>query len=185
MALTESTEITLGEQAPSFSLFNVSNDQIEHLENHMGSEGTIIVFICNHCPYVIHLIDHFVEFAHLNKAKGINTIAISSNDPTNYPEDGPNKMKELAERKGFNFPYFYDKTQQTALDYRAVCTPDFYLINSNKEFVYRGRYDESRPGNDFPLTGESLQNAIDLLINNRKVQNQYPSIGCSIKWKTK
>lgn len=185
MALTESKEAILGEQAPSLSLLNVNTNMIEPLENHMGSKGTIVVFMCNHCPYVIHLLDHFVALAHRNNAQGVKTIAISSNDPENYPDDSPSNMKALSKNKGFNFPYFYDETQQTALGYGAVCTPDFYLLNHNKEFVYRGRYDSSRPGNNLPLSGDDLQGAIDVLIKDQTViAPQHPGIGCSIKWKT-
>lgn len=184
MALTESNEVVLGGKAPSFSLLNVTTNLIEPMENHLGSKGTIIVFMCNHCPYVLHLLEHFIDFTHKNYSNGIKTIAISSNDPTNYPEDSPSNMKALSKNKGFNFPYFYDKTQQTALAYGAVCTPDFYLLNHHQEFVYRGRYDSSRPGNKHSLSGDNLQEAIDLLIkSNTVVKTQHPSIGCSIKWK--
>lgn len=186
MALTESLMLPLGTNVPGFSLPNVLDNTTQQLDNLTGEKGTIIVFMCNHCPYVVHILKHFVSFAQQFKPLGIHTIAISSNDIDNYPADHPDLMKQLAIEKEFSFPYLFDEDQSIAQAYKAACTPDFYLINADKELVYRGRYDQSRPGNDLPVTGKDLQTAVDLLINNQSIPSkQYPSLGCGIKWKAK
>lgn len=185
MALTASKMLPLGKIAPSFSLTNVVSDESETLDKLLGSSGTLIVFMCNHCPYVIHLLDSLVAFARKNKALGINTIAISSNDVTRYPEDHPDHMKALALEKSFDFPYLFDEDQAVARAYDAACTPDFYLFNNEKKLVYRGRYDQSRPGNEFPINGNDLQTAIDAMLSGLPIaEQQYPSMGCGIKWKS-
>jgi hypothetical protein len=141
------------------------------------------MFICNHCPFVIHVLNEIVSITKKYDNE-ISFIAISSNDIVNYPEDSPELMKKLAEEKKFNFPYLYDETQEVAKKYDAACTPDFFVYNSDKELVYRGQLDDSRPGNDIPVTGHDLRKAIDSLINGEKIdKNQKPSIGCNIKWK--
>lgn len=177
--------LPLGTEVPGFRLPNVLSNNLQHLDDLMGENGTIIIFMCNHCPYVIHLLKHLVAFTKENKALGVNTIAISSNDVENYPADHPDLMKQLAQENVFSFPYLYDEDQSVALAYKAACTPDFYLINPKKELVYRGRYDQSRPGNDIPITGNDLQKAIDMLLKKAPIETeQFPSLGCGIKWKT-
>lgn len=184
MAITESNMLPLGTIPPAFILPNVVTEKTESLDQLVGEKGTIIVFMCNHCPFVVHLVDHLTAFAEKNKKKGINTIAISSNDVVNYPADHPKLMRALAIEKGFSFPYLYDENQSVAKAYGAACTPDFYLLDSNNTVVYSGRYDASRPGNDTPITGEDLQEAIDFVHKKHPSLNkQYPSIGCNIKWK--
>ena len=184
MALVESNMLPLGTIAPDFSLPNVVDNSLGSLSSLKGEKGTLVVFTCNHCPYVIHLLDPFVAFARKNKEMGVETIAISSNDVKNYPLDHPDLMRELAQEKQFSFPYLYDETQKVAKAYDAACTPDFYLLNSHNELVYRGRFDASRPGNELPITGEDLQNAIDAMLKKDPIpEKQYPSMGCNIKWK--
>ena len=141
------------------------------------------MFICNHCPFVIHVLDEIVSITKKYDNE-ISFIAISSNDIVNYPEDSPELMKKLAEEKKFNFPYLFDETQEVAKKYDAACTPDFFIYNSDKQLVYRGQLDDSRPGNDVPVTGHDLRKAIDSLIKGEEIdKNQKPSIGCNIKWK--
>lgn len=184
MALVESNMLPLGTIAPDFSLPNVVDNSLGSLSGLKGEKGTLVVFTCNHCPYVVHLLDAFIALAKKNKDKGVETIAISSNDIENYPLDHPDLMRNLAQEKQFTFAYLYDEAQTVAKAYNAACTPDFYLLNSNNELVYRGRFDASRPGNDIPITGEDLQNAIDALLKKDPIPaNQYPSMGCNIKWK--
>lgn len=185
MALVESNMLPLGTIAPDFSLPNVVDNSLGSLSNLKGEKGTLVVFTCNHCPYVVHLLDAFVALAKKNKGKGVATIAISSNDVENYPADHPDLMRKLAQEKNFTFPYLYDEAQTVAKAYDAACTPDFYLLNAQHALVYRGRFDASRPGNDTPITGEDLQNAIDAMLKKDPIlENQYPSMGCNIKWKT-
>ena len=185
MALVESNMLPLGTIAPDFSLPNVVDKSMGSLCSLKGEKGTLIVFTCNHCPYVVHLLDAFVALAKKNKGKGVATIAISSNDVENYPADHPDLMRKLAQEKNFTFPYLYDEAQTVAKAYDAACTPDFYLLNAQHALVYHGRFDASRPGNDTPITGEDLQNAIDAMLKKDPIpENQYPSMGCNIKWKT-
>lgn len=184
MALVESNMLPLGTVAPHFSLPNVVDNSTGSLTLLKGQKGTLIVFTCNHCPYVVHLLDAFVTLAKKIKSKGIETIAISSNDVENYPADHPDLMRELALEKNFSFSYLYDENQSVAQAYDAACTPDFYLLNEDNKLVYRGRFDASRPGNDNPITGEDLLSAVDALLNKKPMpENQYPSMGCNIKWK--
>ena len=184
MALTESNMLPLATVAPFFQLIDTVDDQFKTLDQLKGEKGTLVVFMCNHCPYVVHLLDELITLAKNNLARGIHTIAISSNDVEKYPADHPRKMKELAIEKDFSFPYLFDEDQSVAKAYDAACTPDFYLLNKNNSLVYRGRFDPSRPGNDIPITGKDLQKAIDLLLNNNPIpENQIPSMGCNIKWK--
>ena len=185
MALVESNMIPLGTIAPDFSLPNVVDNSVGSLSNLKGGKGTLVVFICNHCPYVVHLLDAFIALAKKNKVKGLATIAISSNDVENYPADHPDLLRKLAQEKKIMFPYLYDEAQTVAKAYDAACTPDFYLLNAQHALVYHGRFDASRPGNDTPITGEDLQNAIDAMLKKDRIpENQYPSMGCNIKWKT-
>lgn len=185
MALVESNMLPLGTIAPDFALPNVLDKSLGTLSSLKGEKGTLVVFTCNHCPYVVHLLDAFVALAKKNKDKGVETIAISSNDVENYPADHPDLMQKLALEKQFTFPYLYDETQTVAKAYDAACTPDFYLLNAQNELVYRGRFDASRPGKEIPITGEDLQNAIDAMLKKDPIpENQYPSMGCNIKWKS-
>ena len=183
MARTPSNMVNLGTLAPSFKLLNTINNEPVISDNYFNKKGTIIMFICNHCPFVIHVLDEIVSITK-KYDKEISFIAISSNDIVNYPEDSPELMRKLAEEKKFNFPYLYDQTQEVAKKYDAACTPDFFVYNSDKQLVYRGQLDDSRPGNDIPVTGYDLRKAIDSLINGEEIdKNQKPSIGCNIKWK--
>ncbi|WP_431158499.1 thioredoxin family protein [Winogradskyella poriferorum] len=184
MARTESNMLPLGTNAPDFRLLDTRDDNLKSLSDLKGSTGTLVMFICNHCPFVIHVNEELVAIANDYATKGINCIAISSNDVVNYPQDGPDKMKQNAIDNHYPFPYLYDETQNVAKAYDAACTPDFFLFNGELELVYAGQLDGSRPGNDIPVTGEDLRNAMDGLVNNSPINpNQKPSMGCNIKWK--
>lgn len=179
--------LPLGTKAPPFTLLDtISGNQVSLQQLvQPGSKGTVIMFICNHCPYVIHLREALVKFARREQEKGVNFIAISSNDVVNYPDDSPAKMKEMAETFHFSFPYLYDETQEVAKAYQAACTPDFYLFDQSLKLVYRGQFDDSRPGSDTPVTGQDLKRAIDALLSGGplpKDEEQKPSMGCNIKW---
>lgn len=183
MALTESFMLPLGTKASSFILPNVVNGEMQKLEALKGSKGTLIIFMCNHCPYVIHLLDNILKTSEKLLTKKIKTVAISSNSIITHPQDGPDEMKKLAVSKKFNFPYLYDETQEVAKSYKAECTPDFYLFDKKLILSYRGRYDQSRPGNQIKVTGNDLNKAVDLMISNSdQLKMQYPSMGCNIKW---
>jgi len=183
MARTPSNMLELGTKAPDFSLpdphGNVFNrDQVA------GEHGLLVVFYCNHCPFVKHIRDRFVEVTSEYIDKGIGVVAINSNDVENYPDDAPDKMAEESERYGYRFPYLFDETQEVARAYDAACTPDFFLFDKDLSLVYRGQFDDSRPGNDEPVTGTDLKTAMDALIKGEKPSTvQKPSIGCNIKWK--
>lgn len=184
MALTPSNMLPLGTKAPEFSLIDTKDNKIKSLQELKGKEGTLVMFICNHCPFVIHVNEELVRLEIDYKSKGINCIAISSNDVVNYPQDGPDQMKQHAIDNHYPFPYLYDETQDIAKAYDAACTPDFFLFNSDLNLVYAGQLDGSRPGNEVPVTGKDLRSAIDGLVNNSPInQNQKPSMGCNIKWK--
>ncbi len=184
MALVESNNFNQGTLAPNFSLLNVLTDNVESLNQLKGEKGTVIMFICNHCPFVLHVNHELVNLANDYLKKGINFIAISSNDVVHYPQDGPNKMKRVAETLNYPFPYLYDDTQEIANAYDAACTPDFYLFDANLKSIYHGQLDDSRPGNGIPVSGNSMREAIDHLLSNKgSITDQKPSIGCSIKWK--
>jgi len=183
MARTPSNMIPLGTVAPHFNLIDTVSNRMMSLHELKGEKGTVIMFICNHCPFVIHVNPMLVELANRYQTKGINFVAISSNDIVNYPQDAPQFMKEKAIDEGYSFPYLYDASQEIAAAYDAACTPDFYLFGANLNLTYRGQLDDSRPGNDIPLSGNDLQNAIDaLLAGNPPLTQQKPSIGCNIKW---
>ena len=185
MAKTPSNMLPLGTKAPHFSLYDTVSNSTLQLKNLKGTKGTVVMFICNHCPFVIHINTTLVAIANTYKTKGIGFIAISSNDVENYPQDGPHEMKAHAKLTGYPFPYLYDETQHVAKAYDAACTPDIYLFNNNLTLVYRGQLDNSRPGNGIPVTGDDLINALDCLIENKDNNRiQKPSIGCNIKWKT-
>lgn len=184
MARTPSNMIPLGTKAPNFELLNTVTGESLSLKNSKGHLGTVILFICNHCPFVIHVNEELVRIANHYLEKGISFIAISSNDVENYPQDGPELMKERAQELAYPFPYLYDETQEVAKAYDAACTPDLYIFNSELKLVYRGQLDDSRPGNGVPVSGKDLRTALDNLINGKAIDhNQKPSIGCNIKWK--
>ena len=184
MARTPSVMIPLGFKAPAFELLDVKTDQIIKSEDLFGIKGTLIMFICNHCPFVKHINEQIVQIANDYKNSGIKLIAISSNDIINYPEDSPVEMKKVAIKEKFIFPYLFDETQIVAKSYDAACTPDFFIFNNSKKLVYRGQLDDSRPGNNIDVTGIDIRNALDSLINLKEVNPvQKPSIGCNIKWK--
>lgn len=184
MALTESKMISLGTKAPDFTLLDTVSGHKLSLDSLKSDKATVIMFSCNHCPYVIHVNDEVVRLAKEYQAMGVTFIAISSNDVANYPADSPEKMKALAASVGYTFPYLYDETQEVAKAYDAACTPDFYIFNKDMLLVYRGRLDASRPNSGTPLTGEDLRAALDAVLVNRPVNSvQFPSAGCNIKWK--
>ncbi|MAU15442.1 MAG: thioredoxin family protein [Muricauda sp.] len=183
MARTPSNMLPLGTKAPDFELLDTVSDKILSLENLKGKKGTVIMFICNHCPFVIHVNPQIVKLAKEYQEKGISFVAISSNDVKNYPQDAPHLMKQKAIEEDYTFPYLYDETQKVAKAYDAACTPDFYLFDADLTLVYRGQLDDSRPGNGIPLTGRDLKNAMDAVLNGEKVDpDQKPSLGCNIKW---
>jgi len=184
MAQTPSNMLALGTEAPNFNLLNTIDDKFMNLADLKGEKGTAIMFICNHCPFVVHVNEQLVSTARKYLPKGIQFIAISSNDVINYPQDGPDKMKIQAKRCGYPFPYLFDETQEIAKAYDAACTPDLYLFDSQLTLIYRGQLDNSRPGNNISVTGEDLHYAIDCLLNDEdNSRPQIPSIGCNIKWK--
>ena len=184
MAQTASTMLPIGSKAPDFKLLDTVTESNLTLNSCKGLNGTVVMFICNHCPFVKHVNTELVRMAKDYKPKGINFVAISSNDVEKYPQDGPDKMKETAENEGYIFPYLYDASQQVAKSYEAACTPDFYVFNDELTLVYRGQLDDSRPGNNIPVDGKDIRNALNALLNHQSVdQNQKPSIGCGIKWK--
>ncbi|GAA4955518.1 thioredoxin family protein [Algibacter agarivorans] len=184
MARTPSNMLPIGTKAPDFSLFDTVSGNRLNFNELKGNLGTVIMFICNHCPFVIHVNSELVDIANAYAEKGINFIAISSNDAVNYPQDSPEKMKLHAKKENYPFPYLYDETQNIAKAYDAACTPDLYVFDNNLELVYRGQLDNSRPGNGLPVTGKDLRYALDCLIEGKKnTETQKPSIGCNIKWK--
>ncbi|NMH86321.1 thioredoxin family protein [Flavivirga algicola] len=183
MARTPSNMLPLGTQAPVFNLFDTISGKHLSLTQLKGTSATVIMFICNHCPFVIHVNPEIVSIANSYAEKGISFIAISSNDVVNYPQDSPENMTIHAKNEAYPFPYLYDETQEIAKAYDAACTPDFYVFDSNLKLAYRGQLDDSRPGNEIALTGNDLRNALDCLIENRdNTTQQKPSIGCNIKW---
>lgn len=183
MARTESNMLPLGTQAPEFKLPDTISGKTMHLSEMAGKEGTVILFICNHCPFVIHVNPEISKLAKTYQSKGIQFIGISSNDIVNYPQDSPELMKVKALEADYTFPYLYDETQDVAKAYDAACTPDFYLFDDKLKLVYRGQLDDSRPGNGKALTGKDLRAAMDALLQNEPIAtNQKPSIGCNIKW---
>ena len=184
MAKTNSFMLPLGTVAPNFILPNTISGEETLLSEVKGTKGTLIIFMCNHCPYVLHLLDKIIEISSEIREFGINTVAISSNDVENYPDDHPILMKKLAEDRDFSFPYLYDETQSVALSYEAACTPDFYLFDSDLKLVYRGKFDDARPKNEEPVSGKDLLIAAKNLIAGLPQNNdQTPSLGCNIKWK--
>ena len=177
--------LPLGSEAPPFALPDTVTGKTIQLEDVASDKATVVMFICNHCPYVIHVNDEIVRVAGDYIPHGVSFIAISSNDAENYPEDGPERMKQVAQKVKYPFPYLYDESQNVARAFDAACTPDFYVFDKDLKLAYRGRLDDSRPKSGTPLTGRDLRNALDAIINGEPVtEKQYPSGGCNIKWKT-
>lgn len=184
MARTPSVMVPLGSEAPKFELLDVKTDKSVKSEDLFGKKGTLIMFICNHCPFVKHVNQQIVQISKDYQNSGIKLIAISSNDIINYPDDSPSEMKKVAIKENFTFPYLFDETQIVAKNYDAACTPDFFIFNSSNKLVYRGQLDDSRPGNNITVTGGDIRNALESLINFEEINPvQKPSIGCNIKWK--
>lgn len=184
MALTPSNSIQQGAQAPVFVLPDTVSGNMLSLSDLKGEKGTVIMFICNHCPYVLHVNEGLIHLANDYKDKGIGFVAISSNDVENYPQDGPDKMKEQARKLGYPFPYLYDETQDVAKAYDAACTPDLYIFDAQLKAFYHGQLDDSRPGNGIPVTGSDMRAALDALLDGKTYDApQKPSVGCNIKWK--
>lgn len=176
--------LPLGTIAPQFRLKDTNSNFYYSFQDQKGSKGTLVMFICNHCPYVVHALPEILMIANDYRVQGIGIIAISSNDVEKYPQDGPEMMSEFAFKNSFDFPYLYDESQEVAKAFDAACTPDFYLFDSQDKLFYRGQLDDSRPSNGIPLSGSDLRNAIDSLIYNRSLPTvQKPSLGCNIKWK--
>ncbi len=179
-----SVMLPLGTLAPDFHLPDVVTGKIISLEVVAGTSGLLVMFLCRHCPYVQHAEQEIAQIGRDYRDKGLGMLAISSNDPAGYPDDAPERLKDMAERLGFTFPFCFDHTQEVAKSYKAACTPDFYLFDAQKRLVYRGQLDDSRPGNRQPVTGRHLRAAIDAVLAGKPVDGrQQPSIGCSIKWK--
>lgn len=184
MARTPTTQIPLGFKAPKFNLPDVISNKNISLNDIDQSKGLVVMFICNHCPYVIHVIDEIINIANHYQNKGIGFVAISSNDVINYPDDDPSKMKLFAQEKKFPFPYLYDESQKTAKDYDAACTPDFSVFDKELNCIYRGQMDNARPKNDAPNDGKDLRKVLDYILENKEIDfEQKPSLGCNIKWK--
>lgn len=184
MAATPSNMLALGTIAPDFNLLDTISGKTVSLQELKSDKATVILFICNHCPFVKHVDEGIVSLANGYQLKGVKFIAISSNDVENYPQDGPELMKVEAEKVGYSFPYLYDATQEVAKAYEAACTPDFYVFDGDLKCAYRGQLDDSRPGNGKPVTGKDLRAALDEILDGKPVSApQFPSIGCNIKWK--
>ncbi|MBC5772651.1 thioredoxin family protein [Pontibacter sp. KCTC 32443] len=178
------SEIALGTQAPDFALLDTVTGKLFSLRDVATSKATVIMFTCNHCPYVLHILDKVVEVAKKYQQQGVGFVAISANDAATQPQVGPEKMKALAQEHGFSFPYLYDQTQQVARTYQAVCTPEFFVYDASMRLAYHGQFDSSRPNSDIPVTGADLTNALDALLQGRQpAEEQHPAVGCSIKWK--
>lgn len=183
MARTETIAIDLGFLAPDFILPDVVSGKNLSLSEMRGEKATVIFFICNHCPYVQHIIGAIVALSNDFLEKGVKFIAINSNDIANYPEDAPDKMIDFAKKYHFSFPYLFDETQEIAKNYDAACTPDFNIFDENLLCVYRGNFDDATPKNNIPVTGDTMRKALEKIILGQKVENQKPSVGCNIKWK--
>lgn len=183
MVRTASTMLTLGTPAPDFHLPDFSGKEYS-LSDFADAPALLVIFMCNHCPYVKHVADHLAALVKEYQARGVAVVGINSNDVVNYPEDAPEKMREEAATRGYTFPYLYDQTQEVAKAYRAACTPDFYVFDKDRRLAYRGQMDDSRPGSEMPVTGADLRAALDAVLEGRPVpEEQKPSLGCNIKWR--
>jgi peroxiredoxin len=184
MAVESTQDMPLGSAAPDFALPDTVSGRTIRLADYAASPALLVTFICNHCPYVIHVRPSLVQFAREYQPRGLAIVAISANDPRTHPQDGPEQMTLEAKKSGFSFPYLFDQTQETAKAYHAVCTPEFYLFDSERRLVYRGRFDASRPNSQMPVTGTELRAAADAVLAGRPIPaEQKPSVGCSIKWR--
>ena len=197
MAVTASTMLTLGTSAPDFIPASAgmtspprkrglsdTKGNVVCLEDFKDAPALLVIFLCNHCPFVKHILDGLVGLVKVYQAKGVAVVGINSNDAANYPEDRPEMMDKVARQKGFTFPYLYDETQDVAKAYHAACTPDFFLFDKQGKLVYRGQMDDSRPGNGIPVTGADLRAALDAILEAKPAPaKQKPSMGCNIKWK--
>lgn len=176
--------LSLGTSAPEFQLPDSVTANLYSLHDLQGVKGTVVMFLCNHCPYVKHVTDEIVRVANDYRVLGFGFVAISSNDVEEYPEDHPDLMWKYARKNNFSFPYLYDRTQEVARNYKAACTPDFYLFDEELKLRYHGQLDASRPGNGIPTNGRDLREALDALHGNKQVSSlQRPSTGCEITWK--
>ncbi len=186
MSRTESTMLELGVKAPNFSLLNTHpgvGGETVTLGDYAGSKALLVMFICNHCPYVIHLRQALIDFATEFEDRGLSMVAISSNSVESHPQDGPEAMAELAAEFDFPFPYLYDQSQQVAKSYKAACTPDFFLFDGQQKLVYRGQFDSSRPRKEIEVSGEDMYDAVEALLAGEPItDDQTPSMGCNIKW---
>ena len=183
MAATASTMLPLGTLAPDFHLPDTAGHLVSR-DDFSGCPALLVMFLCNHCPYVRHVAEEVVRLSAEYRARGVGVVAISSNDIVRFPEDAPERMAEVADAMGFTVPYLYDETQAVAAAYRAACTPDFFVFDAERRLAYRGQLDGARPGNDVPVTGQDLRAALDAIIAGTQVaEPQRPSLGCSIKWK--
>ena len=184
MARTESAMLALGTAAPEFSLPDVVSGKIIDLHSAAGTKGLLVMFICRHCPFVKHVEKELARLGRDYEGKDIGIVAISSNDAANFPDDALESLADQAREVGFTFAYLYDETQDVAHAYDAACTPDFFLFDSNRKLIYRGQFDDSRPGSGVPITGKDLRNAMDALLAGEAIHPiQKPSLGCNIKWK--
>ncbi|MBB6611737.1 thioredoxin family protein [Pontibacter sp. Tf4] len=178
------TDIALGTKAPDFALLDTITGKLFSLRDVAGTKATVVMFSCNQCPYVLHVLDKVTVVAKAYQQKGVGFVAISSNDAATHPQDGPEHMKALAQQYGFTFPYLYDQTQQVARTYQALCTPEFFVFDANLNLAYHGQFDSSRPKSDIPVTGEDLTMVLDALLQGKQPSGeQQPAVGCSIKWK--
>lgn len=183
MSRTPSTMPDLGLPAPDFNLPDPAG-RTYSLADFKDAKALLVVFMCNHCPFVIHLRPALAAFAREYGARGLAMVGINANDAISHPDDGPDRMADEIRSAGYSFPYLYDETQQTAKDYHAACTPDFFLYDEERRLVYRGQFDDSRPGNDIPVTGNDLRTAVDAVLADRPVpEQQKASLGCNIKWR--
>lgn len=183
MTLTPSTMLALGTHAPDFALSDTDGNTVS-LDDFKDAKALLVMFICNHCPFVVHVADEMAKLAKDYQPKGVAVVAIGSNSIESHPQDGPEKMKQEKANRGYTFPYLYDETQAVAKAYTAACTPDFFLFNSDHKLAYRGQLDDSRPNSDIPVTGEDLRAALDAVLAGKPAPaDQKPSMGCNIKWK--
>jgi peroxiredoxin len=183
MVMTASTMLPLGTQAPDFTLPDAEGNPVS-LSDFDEAKALVVVFMCNHCPFVKHVIDGLVRLAREYQPRGVAVVGISANDVNEFPDDRPEKMAEFARERGFTFPYLYDETQDVAKQYHAACTPDFFVFDEDQRLVYRGQMDDSRPGSDVPVTGADLRAALNAILAGQPVpEEQKPSMGCNIKWR--
>lgn len=181
MVKTESSMVALGTAAPDFALPDTEGDTVQRSD--FDGQPLLVMFICNHCPYVKHIANRLGEVCGAIQERGVAIVGINSNDVENHPEDSPEHMKAEVKRRGYTFPYLFDESQDVARAFDAQCTPDFFLYDADHKLAYRGQFDSSRPGNDHPVTGQDLLGAVGALLGGQRVEEQIPSMGCNIKWK--